>query len=146
MATPSSSSRTAPLTAPRPLDSSPISPTRPASAAAWPSPPPSSATARTTTRPLSRNYPGARTPTPAAAPLATPWSGNARRFETHTALPDTVSVTHGPHPFTAGARADIVRLRADLRDGSQGFFVFPTLAALQTGNASFFTRSFGNTA
>lgn len=83
---------------------------------------------------------------PGVALFGTPWSGNTRRYETHIELADSVSITQGHHLLTSGARADIVRLRADLRDGSQGFFVFPSLAALQTGTASFFSKAFGNTA
>jgi hypothetical protein len=37
-----------------------------------------------------------------------------------------------------------IALRASVPDGSQGFFVFPTLTDLNTGNADFFSQSFGN--
>ena len=33
---------------------------------------------------------------------------------------------------------------SNVPDSSQGFFVFPTLADLSTGNADFFSQSFGN--
>jgi hypothetical protein len=76
--------------------------------------------------------------------FGTPYSGNSRRFETHVEFADSVSLQRRQHLFQFGGRADRVALRANVPDGSQGFFVFANLAALQTGNADFFTQSFGN--
>jgi hypothetical protein len=76
--------------------------------------------------------------------FGTPWSGNTRRFETHVEFADSISLQRRKHLYQFGARIDHVALRADVRDGSQGLFVFSNLAALQSGNADFFTQSFGN--
>jgi hypothetical protein len=73
-----------------------------------------------------------------------PYSGNSRRFETHTEFADSVSLQRRQHLLQFGGRIDRVSLRANVPDGSQGFFVFGDLAALQAGNADFFTQSFGN--
>lgn len=75
--------------------------------------------------------------------FGTPNSGNDRRFETHVEFADTVSKQLHQHLLQFGARVDHVALRADVRDGSQGTFVFPDLAALQNGNPDFYTQSFG---
>jgi outer membrane receptor protein involved in Fe transport len=76
--------------------------------------------------------------------LGTPYSSNGRRNETHLEFANTLSLQHRQHLIQLGGRADRVALRASIGDGSQGFFVFPTLGSLQTGNADFFTQSFGN--
>jgi hypothetical protein len=81
---------------------------------------------------------------PGVALFSTPWSGNGRRFETHTEFADSFSVEHRQHLFQFGGRADRVSLRTYTPDGSQGFFVFPGIAALQAGSPDFFSQSFGN--
>ncbi|HEY5380757.1 MAG TPA: TonB-dependent receptor [Acidobacteriaceae bacterium] len=81
---------------------------------------------------------------PGMAMFGTPFAGNDRRFETHTEFADTFSAQMKRHLFTGGARADRVALRARVADASQGWFAFPTLAALQDGDADFFAQSFGN--
>ena len=81
---------------------------------------------------------------PGVAQFGTPWSGNDRRFEIHTEFADSFSIEHRQHLFQFGGRADRVALRTHTPDGSQGFFVFPSVAALQASNPDFFTQSFGN--
>jgi outer membrane receptor protein involved in Fe transport len=81
---------------------------------------------------------------PGVALFGTPYSGNDRRFETHLEFTDSLSLQRRQHLFEFGARADRVALRSDVPDGAQGFFVFPTLAALASGSPDFFTQSFGN--
>lgn len=81
---------------------------------------------------------------PGVALFGTPYDGNSRRYETHIEPADTLSWTRSHHLFGVGGRADVVRLRATVADGAQGFFVFPDVAALQAGNAELFTQSFGN--
>ncbi len=76
--------------------------------------------------------------------FGTPYSGNDRRFETHTEFADTVALQLRQHFLQFGGRADHVALRTRVPDGSQGLFVFGNLAALQNGNPDFFTQSFGN--
>jgi Carboxypeptidase regulatory-like domain/TonB dependent receptor/TonB-dependent Receptor Plug Domain len=76
--------------------------------------------------------------------FGTPYFGNNRRYETHLELGDDLSWQRGHHLIQAGASIDRVGLRAQVLDGSQGLFVFPTLGDLQTGNADFFTQSFGD--
>jgi hypothetical protein len=76
--------------------------------------------------------------------FGTPYSGNGRRFETHVELADSVSLQKRQHLFQFGGDVDHVALRASVPDGSQGYFVFANLAALQTGTADFFTKSFGD--
>ena len=81
---------------------------------------------------------------PGVALFGTPYFGNDRHYETHLELGDDLSWQHGHHLSQVGAMVDRVALRAQVPDGAQGLVVFPTLAALQTGNADFFTQSFGN--
>jgi hypothetical protein len=81
---------------------------------------------------------------PGVALFGTPYSGNGRRFETPLEFADSLSIQRRQHLFQVGGRIDHVGLRADVPDGSQGFYVFSNLAALQTGSADFFTQSFGS--
>jgi outer membrane receptor protein involved in Fe transport len=83
---------------------------------------------------------------PGVALFGTPYQGNSRRFETHLELEDYFLVQRGHHTLQAGAGLDHISLRAELSDGFRGFFVFSDLNALTTGNADFFTQSFGNPA
>ncbi len=76
--------------------------------------------------------------------FGTPYSGNDRRFETHTEFADTIALQLHQHFIQFGGRADHVALRTRVPDGSQGLFVFGNLAAFQNGNPDFFTQSFGN--
>jgi hypothetical protein len=76
--------------------------------------------------------------------FGTPYAGNDRRFETHTEFVDTVALQFRRHFVQFGGRADHVALRTQVLDGSQGFFVFANLAALQNSNPDFFIQSFGN--
>ncbi|HEV2417003.1 MAG TPA: TonB-dependent receptor [Terriglobia bacterium] len=76
--------------------------------------------------------------------FGTPYSGNDRRFETHTEFAETVALQLRQHFIQFGGRADHVALRTRVPDGSQGLFVFGNLAALQNDNPDFFTQSFGN--
>lgn len=76
--------------------------------------------------------------------FGTPYSGNDRRFETHTEFSDTIALQLRQHFIQFGGRVDHVALRTRVPDGSQGLFVFGNLAALQNGNPDFFTQSFGN--
>jgi hypothetical protein len=81
---------------------------------------------------------------PGVALFGTPYSGNDRRFETHLEFADSVYLQRRQHLFQFGGRADRVALRAQATDCSQGFFAFASTAALQAGNADFFSQSFGN--
>jgi len=76
--------------------------------------------------------------------FGTPYSGNGRRFETHLEFNDGLSVQKHRHLFQGGFNFDHVGLRARIFDGSQGFYVFPTVSALESGDADFFTQFFGN--
>lgn len=76
--------------------------------------------------------------------FGTPYSGNDRRFETHTEVADTIAFQLRQHFLQFGGRADHVALRTQVPDGSQGLFVFGSLNALQSGTPDFFTQSFGN--
>jgi len=81
---------------------------------------------------------------PGVTLFGTPYSGNGRRYETHLEFADALSLQHHHHLFQLGGRTDYVALRANIADASQGFFVFPDLPSLQTGNADFYTQAFGN--
>jgi hypothetical protein len=81
---------------------------------------------------------------PGVALFGTPFEGNSRRFETHVDGEDSFLFERGHHLFQAGIGVEHVALRAQVLDGFSGLFVFPTVAALQAGNADFFTRSFGS--
>jgi len=81
---------------------------------------------------------------PGVALFGTPYSGNARRFETHLEFADSISMQRRQHLFQFGGRTDRVALRTQVTDASQGFLAFASVAALQAGNADFFSQSFGN--
>ncbi|MDQ2842934.1 MAG: TonB-dependent receptor, partial [Acidobacteriota bacterium] len=81
---------------------------------------------------------------PGTVLFGTPFEGNSRRFETHVDGEDTFLFERGHHLFEAGIGVEHVKLRAQVLNGFSGLFVFPTVSALQTGGADFFTRSFGN--
>jgi carboxypeptidase family protein/TonB-dependent receptor-like protein len=76
--------------------------------------------------------------------FGTPYSGNGRRFETHTEFSDTVALQIQKHFVQFDGRADHIALRTRVTDGSQGLFVFEDLAALQNRNPDLFVQSFGN--
>lgn len=76
--------------------------------------------------------------------FGTPYSGNDRRFETHTEFADTAALQLHKHFAQFGGRADHVALRTHVPVGAQGFFVFGNLAALQNSNPDFFVQSFGD--
>jgi hypothetical protein len=67
---------------------------------------------------------------PGVALFGTPYSGNARRFETHLEFADSISMQRHQHLFQFGGRTDRVALRTQVTDGSQGFFAFASVAAL----------------
>jgi hypothetical protein len=81
---------------------------------------------------------------PGVALFGTQYFGNSRRFETHLDATDGLSLQINHHLIQTGVNVNRVALRASVPDNSQGFFVFPTLADLSTGNADFFSQSFGN--
>jgi len=81
---------------------------------------------------------------PGVALFGTPYFGNSRRFETHLDAADGLSLQINHHLIQTGINVNRIGLRASVTDSSQGFFVFPTLADLSTGNADFFSQSFGN--
>ncbi|MCU1223260.1 MAG: TonB-dependent receptor [Edaphobacter sp.] len=81
---------------------------------------------------------------PGVVLFGTPYSGNDRRFETHLEFADSISLQRRQHLFQLGGRTDRVALRTQVTDGSQGFFAFASVAALQAGNADFFSQNFGN--
>jgi len=81
---------------------------------------------------------------PGVALFGTPFEGNSRRFETHVDGEDSFLFQRGHHFLQAGVGVTHVALRAQVLDGFSGLFVFPSVSALQTGNADFFTRSFGS--
>jgi hypothetical protein len=83
---------------------------------------------------------------PGTALFGTPFEGNSRRFETHVDGGDAFLFERGHHLIQTGVGVEHVALRAQALDGFSGLFVFPTVSALQTGNADFFTRSFGSSA
>ena len=76
--------------------------------------------------------------------FGTPYFGNGRRFETHLEFNDGISVQRKHHLFQAGFNFDHVGVRARVFDGSQGFYVFPSVSALESGDAEFFTQFFGD--
>jgi hypothetical protein len=81
---------------------------------------------------------------PGVALFGTPFEGNNRRFETHFDGEDSFLLAREHHLFQAGFGVEHVALRAQVLDGFSGLFVFPSLGALQTGNADFFIRSSGS--
>jgi hypothetical protein len=80
---------------------------------------------------------------PGTVLFGTPYTGNNRRFETHSEFADTVALELHHHFMQFGGRANHVALRTHVQDGSQGLFAFGSLAALQNRNPDFFTQSFG---
>ncbi len=78
------------------------------------------------------------------AQFGTPHSGNSRRYETHVDVADDGIRQYGRHLFQAGVSVSHVALRAADLDGFGGLYVFPNLAALASGQADFYTQSFGD--
>lgn len=79
---------------------------------------------------------------PGVVLFGTPYFGNSRRFETHVEFEEDLLLQAKHHLFQAGGGMDRVALRAQVLDGSRGLFVFPTLSALTSGTADFFTQSY----
>ena len=79
---------------------------------------------------------------PGVALFGTPYDGNSRRFESHVEANDSLIRQLGPHTLTFGAGLSHIALRAAVRDGFNGLYLFTTLADLSTGNASFFLQAF----
>jgi hypothetical protein len=82
---------------------------------------------------------------PGVALFGTPYFGNTRRFETHLDFNDALSLQINRHLFQTGLSVNHIALRTHTADGSQGLFLFPSLSALQSGNADFFTKFNGAT-
>ena len=82
---------------------------------------------------------------PGVVQFGTPYAGNARRFETHSELDESVLKQQGKHLFQAGVSIDHVGLRSENKDGFNGLYVFPDLAAFSKGTPDFYTQSYGNT-
>jgi hypothetical protein len=78
------------------------------------------------------------------AELGTPYSGNSQRYETHFDIGDNVIHQMGKHLFQAGFSEEAISLRASVRDGFGGVYVFPNMAALEKAQPDFYTQSFGN--
>ncbi|MGI8770831.1 MAG: carboxypeptidase regulatory-like domain-containing protein [Acidobacteriaceae bacterium] len=78
------------------------------------------------------------------AQFGTPYAGNSQRYETHVDVNDDVIRQYGKHLVQAGVALSHVALRAANRDGFGGLYVFPTVAALASGQADFYIQSFGD--
>lgn len=78
------------------------------------------------------------------AEFGTPYAGNSRRYETHFDLGDDIIRQTGKHLMQAGIAEEAIALRASVRDGFEGLYVFPNLAALENREPDFFLQSFGN--
>jgi hypothetical protein len=76
--------------------------------------------------------------------LGTPYAGNSRRYETHFDGNDDIVVQHEKHLYQAGIAFSDIAVRAADRDGFGGLYVFSSLAALENGQADFYTQSFGD--
>ncbi len=79
---------------------------------------------------------------PGVALFGTPYQGNSRRFETHLEFEEAAMLQRGHHLIQAGSGIDRVSLRAQVLDGSRGFFVFSTLSAFTAAAPDFFIQSF----
>ena len=78
------------------------------------------------------------------AQFGTPFTGNQKRYEIHIDGQDGVSWQRGKHLLGAGASIEHVALRAANLDGFGGLYVFRDAAALASGQADFYTQTFGN--
>ena len=81
---------------------------------------------------------------PGVAQFGTPYTGNSRRYEAHMDLADGILRQYGKHLVQAGATFSHVDLRSADMDGFGGLYVFPTIAALASGQADFYVQSFGD--
>ncbi|MBW4037636.1 MAG: TonB-dependent receptor [Acidobacteria bacterium] len=97
---------------------------------------------RAVDRTLSTTAPGVLIP--GIAQFGTPFAGNDRRFETHAEFSESIVQQRGKHLFQAGISLDHIALRSHDLDGFRGLYIFRDLTALSTGDADFYTQSFGN--
>lgn len=86
---------------------------------------------------------GAGVSIPGLVEFGTPYTGNGLRHETHFELNETLTQQRGKHLLKAGVGAEDVRLRAAIRDGFSGLYVFPNIAALAAHSPAFYTQAFG---
>src|SRR5438128_1167668 len=73
-----------------------------------------------------------------------PYAGNSERRENHYQAGYTYSRTRGKHLWKVGGTVNRVRLRADVRDGFDGVYLFGSLGDFLAGNPSQFRQAFGN--
>ncbi len=80
---------------------------------------------------------------PGQIEFGVPYAGNGRRHENHFELNEALTQQRGSHLFKAGVGVEDVRLRAAIRDGFGGLYVFQSIADLAAQRPDFFTQSFG---
>lgn len=99
------------------------------------------ATRRAELRTGTRSGPGISVP--GLVEFGTPFAGNGVRHENHFEMDESLTQQRGSHLLKAGFGVENVRLRAAIRDGFQGLYVFPDLTALTAQQPVFYTQSFG---
>jgi hypothetical protein len=73
-----------------------------------------------------------------------PYAGNSERRENHYQAGYTYSRTRGKHLWKVGGTVNRIRLRADVRDGFDGVYLFGSLGDFLAGNPNQFRQAFGN--
>src|SRR6266403_1432942 len=73
-----------------------------------------------------------------------PYAGNSERRENHYQAGYTYSRTRGKHLWKVGGTVNRIRLRADVRDGFDGVYLFGSLRDFLAGNPNQFRQAFGN--
>jgi len=73
-----------------------------------------------------------------------PYAGNSERRENHYQASYTYSRTRGKHLWKVGGTVNRIRLRANVKDGFDGVYLFGSLGDFLTGNPNQFRQAFGN--
>ena len=73
-----------------------------------------------------------------------PYAGNSERRENHYAVNYTYTRTRDRHLWKVGGTVNRVSLRADVRDGFDGVYLFGSLTDFVAGNPDQFRQAFGN--
>src|SRR5437879_3581477 len=73
-----------------------------------------------------------------------PYAGNSERRENHYQASYTYSRTRGKHLWKVGGTVNRIRLRANVKDGFDGVYLFGSLGDFLRGNPNQFRQAFGD--
>ncbi|GAC1504984.1 MAG: TonB-dependent receptor [Terriglobales bacterium] len=81
---------------------------------------------------------------PGVVELGRPYFGNSLHHENHYEVADTVSIERGRHLLKTGLTLNHIAIRARVRDGFAGMYVFRTVDDLLADKPAYFQQAFGN--